>query len=87
MAALEMALEQVKVDIANARKDLVEAKGRLEKALTSETQERRKADRELLGQMKEAVIGGIHLEAAGVCYIAIGIVLTTFPGGIASLIY
>lgn len=87
VTTLEKELERVSSQIDEIKRSVSEAKNKQTETIRNETKERRRGDREIRSQMKEAVIGGIHLEAAGVAYIALGIVLTTFPNGIASLLY
>ena len=87
VTALEEDLKQSRQDLDQLRKELSTARTNLTKKIDVESRTRHAEDRKIRDMMAEAVIGGIHLEATGVVYIAVGIVLTTFPGPVASVIY
>lgn len=80
---LEQQLDQAAQEIRNLQEQLTATQQNTARVLSAERKERQEEDQRLGAQMKEAVVGGIHVEATGVFYIAVGIVLTTFPGLIA----
>jgi hypothetical protein len=51
--------------------------------INSERSEREAADKEIHGRLKDAIIGGIHLEIAGVIFLFVGIAFTAIPNWIA----
>ena len=72
-------MEEVRVDLnkTSARTDEVERA--LTRDLKREQQARREGDSQNARKLEEAVIGGVHLEAAGVAFLWLGVVCGTIP--------
>lgn len=79
VSRLEKFMEEVRVDLnkTSARTDEVERA--LTRDLKREQQARREGDSQNARKLEEAVIGGVHLEAAGVAFLWLGVVCGTIP--------
>ena len=51
-----------------------------------ESQERRSGDERILAKLEEFSVGGLHVEAVGVAWIMIGLVLATAPDELSRLL-
>ncbi|WP_313981677.1 hypothetical protein, partial [Iodidimonas nitroreducens] len=54
-------------------------KNDLKTGLSTEEQQRKEEDQKLDAMMKEAVIGGIHIELMGLAFLIFGVLLGTIP--------
>lgn len=82
---IETRLDAVQGSTAALTRRMSDAERDMAERIEAEASTRENADAELWHQLEEAVIGGIHLEFIGVCYLSVGMVLTTFPADIAEI--
>lgn len=87
IAALERRMRSTEQKIKSVQQSVSDARAEARRATREEARKRKLGTEKLRASMKEAVIGGIHIEATGVAYIGVGIFLTAFPGGVAGFLY
>ena len=86
VAALEGNIETLKQDIESATKRSIESAGRLATELNTERQAREATDAAIRSQIEKFAAGGLHIEAAGLVWLILGIVLATVPAELANLL-
>ena len=85
-AVLEKNLDTVKRLALDAQKQAQEEAARSASRLEEERRNRETADRALSAKLESFGTGNLHLEAAGVFWLIIGIVLGTIPDEVAALV-
>ena len=86
VAILEKNLEQSNLAIHQAQRRLDDESARKARAVESERQYRETADDKNRQLLEEAMAGGLHLEAIGVLWLFVGIILATASSEIESCI-
>ena len=79
MAVLESEMKRLNGDLSKLRRDVRQEHRELAGQLERESAENRARDEELEKKLETAIIGGIQLEAAGVWFLIVGIVLAHAP--------
>lgn len=86
VAALEGNIEALKRDIESTTKRTVDSASRLTEELNCERQARVATDSAIRSQLEKFAAGGLHIEAAGLAWLILGIVLATIPAELAKLL-
>jgi hypothetical protein len=73
-------------DLAVLQQDIQVLRRETSEHIVSERQNREEAERAIRNQIEEAIIGGIHLEIAGVGYLLIATLLSGVPEYVASVL-
>ncbi|GER07961.1 hypothetical protein GCM10007972_15800 [Iodidimonas muriae] len=68
------------------RTDIKEIRNELQTGLKEEKDVRRNDDQKLVQKLEDAVIGGIHIELAGLAFLTVGVQLGTIPDQVAPLL-
>ncbi len=82
--SLERNIEYLRDEIDHLRKDGAEFRKKATEDLVTERKERIAGDEVHAKQLQEAVIGGIHIELAGLIYLLFGITFATIPDEIVA---
>lgn len=85
--ALEQNLETVQKAQSDIKKRLDHEKMDRQQALTTEKQERKEADDNLLAILEDLGSGGLHLEAMGIFWVMVGVILATISNDITSFFF
>lgn len=86
LVALQKNLDTVKQLALDAQKQAQVEAARLHAKLESEKRERETSDRVLGAKLETVGVGNLHLEAAGVFWLIVGIILGTAPSEMVTLI-
>ena len=86
VSALEGNIETLKQDIESATERAVQSAGRLATELNTERQARDATDAAIRSQIEKFAAGGLHIEAAGLFWLILGIVFATIPAELAKLL-
>lgn len=83
LTALEANIETLKSEHAETSKELQEAKRKMTEAVTLERLARESADRDIRKQLETLGAGSLHLEAAGLFWLILGVIFSTVPAEVA----
>jgi len=86
LTALQQHVTEAFSEIGRLRKDLNAELHALTARSEVESQERRSGDERILAKLEEFSVGGLHVEAVGVAWIMIGLVLATAPDELSRLL-
>ena len=86
LVVLQKNLDTVMQLALDAQKQAQEEAAKLHAELESERRERDKSDRALGAKLESVGAGNLHLEAAGVWWLIVGIILGTVPSEMAKLV-
>jgi hypothetical protein len=73
-------------DLSVLQQDIQVLRRETSERIASERQNREEAERAIRNQIEDAIIGGIHLEIAGVGYLLLGILFSGVPERVASIL-
>ena len=85
LSRLENEVARLSGEAFQIRQSIDEAGRKHRQVIDEEATRREAGDAETRKQLEEAEAGGLHLEVAGVCWIALGILLATASNEIASM--
>jgi len=85
--ALAKNLRRVDEALAQQRQSIEKLEAATKQSVEAERRDRTDEDRKISSQLEEAVIGGLHLEFAGVAFLIIGIAFTSVPNRVGSLLH
>jgi hypothetical protein len=86
VAALAENQRRIDQTVTALQRDLLNLKHQTTDRIDVEHRERQSADQSIRDQLEEAIIGGIHLEFAGVGFLLIGTLFGTVPACVASVL-
>jgi hypothetical protein len=86
VAALTEDLRRVNETVSALRRDLLTLKREVDERINRELNERQVEDRSIRDLLQKAIIGGIHLDFAGVGFLLAGILFTSVPEWVASVL-
>lgn len=86
LTALQQHVTEAFSEIGRLRNDLNAELHALTARSEVESQERRSGDERILAKLEEFSVGGLHVEAVGVAWIMIGLVLATAPDELSRLL-
>jgi hypothetical protein len=86
VAALANAVSEVEARQQEADRQIQSLREHADQNFDKERRERDERDSAITKQLEEAVIGGIHLELAGLLYLFVGIMLATIPEEAATML-
>ncbi len=86
VARLEAGQEDIKKDISTIRGEIADQTNKAYQRIDLEKSDRETGDQRSREQLETATIGGISLEISGLAYLSVGILLTSVPSELASLL-
>ena len=85
LLAVEANVEALRVDLSESTAQANKTLQKLNSDVQAERTERQNADREVTAKLEQLGAGGLHVEAAGLFWLVVGIVFATVPVELASL--
>ncbi len=84
--AMAKNLQRIDEALGLQRQSIEKLEATTKQSVEAERRERTDQDRKISGRLEDAIIGGLHLEFAGVAFLFVGIAFTSIPNRIASLL-
>ena len=84
--AIEINLKSVNERLCEAQNQIDQCERKMEQDVKEEQDARIKADREILDKIEVIETGGIHISAMGVVWLFVGVIMSSMPAELSTLI-